>query len=371
LGLPPKAAVYVKNEEGSTRLEAILALPENHLAQQGIWIFVQGRHVVDRTIQQAIIDGYRNLLMHQQFPQAVISLHVDPQEVDVNVHPSKTQVKFIRPSQIFRFVSSSVSGALAKRLEGERMQSAQALFPAEAGSAFEMRPAQLIQEAVTLYNTRVLPPVEAAQAQVRPTLESEKGSWASLHLIGQFANTYVVTQSPNALVMVDQHAAHERVLFERLKRVYKEGGAERQMGLIEELIELDPEAVDALTEDRYLELFEKTGFTVSRRGPTTIGVSSRPSLLLDASLKPLFERIAEQISEMGPNGALEDVLGDLWASMACHGAIRAGRVLSADEMQALLQQMDEFAFSSFCPHGRPVSVKLALSELEKLFKRIV
>ena len=195
--------------------------------------------------------------------------------------------------------------------------------------------------------------------------------WTSIQVIGQYANTYIIGQSRNALVMVDQHAAHERVLFERLSRAWKENAVEKQQALFDDMIELPREGIEALLEPEMLKNFEKMGFELIDRGPTTLGVSMRPSFLVDVPLQPLFEKLAEQALEVSSSSNINDVLHEIWASMACHGAIRAGRVLSHQEMAALLSQMDEFSFSHFCPHGRPVSVNWNLYDLEKLFRRIV
>lgn len=355
-------------------LKAVVGLPEAHLATtQGIWIQVQGRPIMDRTLQAAIMEGYRNLIMHHQFPQIVLSLNTSASDVDVNVHPTKAQVRFANPSAVFRFVNHEIKKCLEESLfKGQREESQvyhsyQSSVHTSVQAPLEQ--VSLISESKAQYNVRSFSNPEVKKVESQP--EVAVGPWSSLQVIGQFANTYIVTQSHQGLILIDQHASHERVLFERLKRNHREKKTEKQMALLEEVIEMDSQAIEALASPIATSIFEAVGFEISQRGPNHINVHARPSFLLDIGLRTLFERLAEQIHSAGDSGVLEDVLTDIWASMSCHGAIRAGRVLSESEMQSLLKQMDEFTFSSFCPHGRPVSVKLTLSEIEKLFKRIV
>jgi DNA mismatch repair protein MutL len=401
LGLDQKEVVNVEAEDLNTgmKLQAVLAMPEASIAtQSNLWFFVQGRPVSDRTMQYALIESYRHLLMNHQFPQAALWLTVDPKSVDVNVHPTKAQVKFLDNSSIFKFISHSVRDALEKNMAPQYLLSAPRVNleltpePEYRAQTPEFQP-QLIHDHVVQYNQRVMNQVGIAtpagdSAEISSQIPHESyspqtqlnsnssakvgvGPWSGLQLIGQLANTYLVCQAGTGLVMVDQHASHERVLFERIKKQFSENNIEKQMSLLEELVELDPEAVETLILPKNNELFLNLGFEFFQRGPTTIAVAARPAFLTDVGLKPLFERLTEQVSEWGDTKALKDLLGEIWSSMACHGAIRAGRVLSHEEMKALLKQMDEFSFSSFCPHGRPVSVKMSLTEIEKLFKRIV
>jgi len=404
LELDAKQTVAVRAEAGGFDLQAVLGLPEATLpTQQGLWVFVQDRPVTDRTVQQAVFEGYRNLVMNHQYPRAVISLKVDPSIVDVNVHPAKAQVKFVNAGTVFHFVSSEIKKALARYYESR--SSVQEISLGLEGESVPMgsprEQENLIREAVTQFNQRSFQSPTSFQ---RPASQSGSGSaflsqdiatistgenpalpfeanlgvWSSLQVVGQFSNTYLVCQSPKALILIDQHAAHERVLFERLKKQWTgtapsgvAAAVEKQPALLEDIVTLPRENIEALTEGPMAEVFEKMGFELVDRGPESLAVVSRPAFLLDVSLKPLLERLSEQVLDMGSSGVLQDLLTDLWASMACHGAIRAGRVLATEEMVTLLSQMDEFAFSSFCPHGRPVSVQWTTYELEKLFKRIV
>lgn len=377
------SAKHLCDDKGAYKLEAFLGLPQlSQPTSQGIWLFVNGRFIQDRTIQQAIFEGYRNLLMDHQFPVCVLFLKLAGTEVDVNVHPAKAQVKFREASQIFKWVSYQIAECLKDQLPAAVLN-----FEAEAPQTQSYRPPEfqpeLIRDTVVQYNQKkwdetlplgVATPAasESQQTHELKPLPSQ-GHWSRLHVIGQLAHTYLVTQDEGRLVLIDQHAAHERVLFEGLREAVfeKKKGLERQQSLLEEVIELPEAVVDGLSEGAGRKTLEDLGFEVIRRGPTFLNVSTRPVFLADTPLKPLFERLGEQILDVGRDTAIKDYIGELLATMSCHGAIRAGKALSHPEMKALLEQMDLFPTSSFCPHGRPVSVVLSLDAIDRLFKRIV
>jgi len=398
-------SVYIKTQDGELSLEALIVLPQRSLAtQSGINLFVQNRPVNDKTVLQALMEGYRSLLMQHQYPQGVISILMDPSSVDINVHPAKAQVKFLSPGTIFRFISSEVKRALNEKMkiaenynETDFSQEVQASFIEDAVTQYNQRhlnPENLRTEQFRqgsfsesyspIYEYRPAPSSDAppltggglveqsltGEISTRSTIKSA-GVWSSVQVIGQYANTYIVGQSRNSLVLIDQHAAHERVLFERLKKSWTEGKIETQRALLDDVMTLPREAIEALTSKEVTEVLEKLGFEVADRGPNALSVSQRPTFLVDVGLQPLFEKLSEQVLEMSSVSNISDILDEIWSSMSCHGAVRAGRVLSSDEMKALLFQMDEFSFSHFCPHGRPVSVNWGLHDLEKLFRRIV
>lgn len=372
LNVTDEQSIYLKTKDGDLKLEGVIVLPQFSLnTQSGISLFVQGRPVADKTMQQAIMDGYRSLLMQHQYPQAVISVQVNPRSVDINVHPAKALVKFLSPGTIFRFISSEIKKALSEKMkpQGQSQVSDETVFLRDVQSSF-------IEDAVTQYNQKSFAENYKSEEpkidDLKPDqIKSDSGIWSSIQVIGQYANTYLIGQSRNSLVIIDQHAAHERVLFERLKKNWASGQIEKQASLFDETITLSREAIEALTAPEMISIFTKLGFELTDRGPTTLAVGTRPAFLVDIGLQPLFEKLSEQVLEVSSISNVDDVLNDLWASMSCHGAIRAGKVLSSDEMKSLLAQMDEFSFSHFCPHGRPVSVNWDLYDLEKLFRRII
>jgi DNA mismatch repair protein MutL len=195
------------------------------------------------------------------------------------------------------------------------------------------------------------------------------GPWSRLQVLGQARLTYILAQSAEALVLVDQHAAHERVAYERLMRGWQGGAVDRQQLLIPLSIALDAEGAEALASAR--DGLERLGVALDQTGPQSVAIRARPAAIADAALARALTRLAREIAEKGGGFALERRIGDLCASMACHSVVRAGQALSPLQMQSLLAQMDEFPLSSFCPHGRPVSVEYPFARLERDFGRIV
>jgi DNA mismatch repair protein MutL len=386
MGLLTDDVVFLETEDQNSamRLQIVLALPEKSLAtQQGIWLFVQKRPVVDKTLNYALIEGYRQLLMGHQYPQCVLNLSLDPGEVDINVHPAKSQVKFLDSSAVFRFVSHHVKNTLAKKYNVQTVEAPSATLDFQ--KPLENQPTflndQTIQYHVRQNENDLLPtnsppldlaPPHTSLPHLAPPLNAvHSNSWGGLHIIGQLANTYLVCQSGQGLIMIDQHASHERILFEKIKAQFLAASVEKQLSLLDEFVELEGDVLENIFKETNRKLLSQMGFEIHQRGPTTLAITARPAILNDTSLQLLFEKLGEEFEESRDISSLKDLTGEIFSLMACHGAIRAGRVLSLSEMKSLLIQMDLAPFSSFCPHGRPVSVKMSLHEIEKLFKIIV
>ena len=364
-------------DAGTVRARAIFASPHEVSGQsRSIWIFAQGRWVQDRGLQAAVLDAFRGLLMHGEYPIAVVDVRTDVGEIDVNIHPTKSQVKFRDAQSAFRAVHRAVRGGLEKApwLEtlgaGEAPRVASVAAAVEAYSARPPAPAPAPSLAfagpgfddVRFKHSSFVPepPPEAAPAA---------GAWSRLQLIGQLKLTYVVAQSDQAMVLVDQHAAHERVAFERLMRGWAGGRVDRQALLFPLSMALSSDGVEALNGAR--EDLERLGVTLEPSSPHSLAIRAKPAAISDAALLSALARLAQEITEKGGGFALERRIGDVCASLACHSVVRAGQALSREQMQSLLQQMDEFPLSSFCPHGRPVSVEVSFAKLDRDFGRIV
>ncbi len=199
--------------------------------------------------------------------------------------------------------------------------------------------------------------------------DGASGFWSSLQVLAQAHLTYIVTQNEKGMVFVDQHAAHERVMFEKLMSAWKGGKLEVQDFLFPLALDLSAEQVEALLV--YQADLNKLGIELETLGPETIGIKSSPVILKENALVTALRQLSQDIVEKGGSFVLERKIGDMFATMACHSAVRAGQALSVAEMNSLLQSMDEFPLSSFCPHGRPVSVDYNFYQLEKDFGRIV
>lgn len=388
---------------------------------RGIQIFVQGRWVQDKSLQAAVIDAYRGLLMHGEFPIAIVRLTVPPAEVDVNIHPTKSQVKFRDSQSAFRAINRSLRAALetapwlvrgtpagdaaldkvanrmasarsygstpaiAPETPSKKLSIAELTRPYQAGGEtaassalepslatsplsstgrFEAPEFQTVQFKQRADASAAFAPREST-AQESP---ATGGAWSRLQVLGQAHLTYILAQDEDRLVLVDQHAAHERVAYERLMKAWLGGQSEAQPLLIPLNIELEPDGAEALVS--IATELEKLGLQIDQSGPQSVALRSVPLSIEEKSLVKALQELASEMVEKGGGFALEKKISDLCATMACHSVVRAGQALSLDQMKSLLAQMDEFPLSSFCPHGRPVSVDYPFTKLERDFGRI-
>jgi DNA mismatch repair protein MutL len=357
-------------------------------------IFVNGRPIKDRTIQHALKEAYRGLMEHNRYPTAVLMLEMSPEGVDVNVHPAKAEVRF-RDSGL---VHSVVHRAVKEALQKADLTPTAAAFT-RPGSSFEPLPGSGRtgdvdpQQMVDFFRRDVpnavqgrlsyealraaMEPVKNLQAVEQtsetPPIQQEQAAASfieprpSSHL--QIHQSYVVTQDQDGVVIVDQHALHERVMFEYLIERLDRGNLESQQLLTPEVIEVSPAQLEAL--DSISELLGKIGIEAREMGPTAVGVSSFPSFLFDRNVEvqPFMNDLLELAvqSEVAPTS--EEAMRDVVDMMSCKAAIKAGDRLNPDELTRLMELRDEVERSSSCPHGRPTSVRLSLYDLEKLFHR--
>jgi DNA mismatch repair protein MutL len=362
-----------------------------------IWIFVRGRYVQDRGVQAAVTEAYRHLLMHGEYPIAVVHLDCDPEDLDVNVSPTKSQVKFREPGQAFRVVQRAVRGVLEKapwlesmlKVTSSPVSTYSQPEPSSSGSYrledFVRQPILSAKESTNLQSSPApeipesfrfsTPDLERTQFKAKVFESTSVAStasgarWSKLEVLGQAHLTYIVTQKEDAILFIDQHAAHERVMFERLQQSFQSGAGEVQSFLFPHVVKLSEEAVPEvmkISADLY-----KMGLSIDQLGPNEIAVQSAPAIVKPEALGPLFEKLGADLIDKSGSFAVEKKIGDWLSTMACHSAVRAGQALSLPEMKSLLEQMDEFPLSSFCPHGRPVFVEYPIRKLEKDFGRIV
>ena len=365
-------------------LEGFAGLPTlsraNSLAQ---YLFVNGRPVRDKVLIGAVRAAYADYLPRDRHPLLALFVTLDPREVDVNVHPAKTEVRFRDGALVRGLIVRALKEALER--EGQRSASTGggatiATFrPAMAPRApydWRRSPARPIgfpppraavgggfaEPAQAAFDTGA-PSVAFAEAAPRPDLLDHPlgAARAQLH------ENYIVSQTRDGLVIVDQHAAHERIVYERLKGALEQSGVARQVLLIPEIVDLD-EADAARLLTRACEL-EKLGLVIESFGPGAVAVRETPSLLGQVDLKGLVRDLAEHAAEWDDSLPLERRLMHVAATMACHGSVRAGRRLKPDEMNALLREMEATPNSGQCNHGRPTYVELKLADVERLFGR--
>ncbi len=380
--------VAIDLQRGEARLTGVAGLPTyNRGVADHQYLFVNGRPVKDRLLVGAVRGAYADMLARDRHAVLALFLDVPPQEVDVNVHPAKTEVRFRDPA----FVRGFIVSGLRHALEGAGQRSAQApAAPAMAswqaepiarqpeaapalGSLFarEYSPASAgVREAGQVwrgYEAAVMAPpaarAEPAEAAPAPSVEHPLGVAR-----GQVAGTYIVAEAEDGLVLVDQHAAHERLVLERLKAAGAQGTmASSQALLIPEVIELDEPDCDRL-EGAAAKLAD-FGLALERFGPNAMLVRAVPSVLGKGDVQALVRDVADDLAQNGDTLLLGERLDLVLATMACHGSVRAGRVLSVAEMNALLREMEVTPRSGQCNHGRPTWVKLAHGDIEKLFGR--
>lgn len=356
---------------------------------RNIWIFAQKRWIQDRGLQAAITEAYRSLLMHGEYPQVVIDLECAPDLVDVNIHPTKSQVKFQDASDAFRAVHGAVRQGLelapwVPKVAGATAPAAKATPEEKPSYNFvrEIAPRMEVQDQTrftdlgsslgnTQFKTKLNMLEQISQMKAEPVKETESASaggfWSSLQVLGQLNLTYLVCQKNDRMILVDQHAAHERVAFEKLMRKWKGGHIDQQDFLFPLAIDMSPEKAEAILSRS--EDIAKMGIEVESLGPNVIGVKSAPLFVKEAALPKIFDKMATDLVDYGGSYSLEKSISDLFATMACHSVVRAGQSLSHAEMVELLKSMDEFPLSSFCPHGRPVNVEFTFNDIEKQFGR--
>ncbi len=346
---------------------------------QNIWIFVQKRWVQDRTIQAAVMESYRNLLMHGEYPAVVVDLESPADEVDVNIHPTKSQVKFLDTNRVFKAIHSTLRIALEKSVPRREdvaaaRESNMQLIPETWGEVhFRQKLAPLSPpELVANANDTCGSLDQEAPLFQQPSADFQTpqlAQWSQLQVLGQSNLTYILAQSRKSLILVDQHASHERIVFERLMGGFKNKNIEVQSFLLPLVLNFEADMVEAIYSVK--DSLEGMGLYLDLMGPESIAIRSAPALLKEAAIEKALFQVGKERLETGESFAVEKILGDLFATMACHSVIRAGQSLSHEEMRSLLSQMDEFPFSAFCPHGRPVYIEYAFSEIEREFGRIL
>lgn len=375
--------VIVTLEREGVRLSGVASIPTYH---RGVgdhqFLFVNGRPVRDRLLVGAVRGAYADMLARDRHPVVALFLDVPPLEVDVNVHPAKTEVRFRDPALIRGMI---VSG-LRRALDAEGFRAVQHADPAalaawrsepvsptpigampifEAAAAAEM-PLSYRPSLADRRSSFLTPPPQArAEPAAAPAPEGQSFPLGVAR--GQVARTYIVAEAEDGLVIVDQHAAHERLTLERMRRAMEGQGVASQALLLPEVVELDEPACDRL-EARAEELRD-FGLELERFGPAAMLVRAVPAMLGQSDVQGLVTDLADDLAAYDSALSLKERLDLVAATMACHGSVRAGRVLSVAEMNALLREMEVTPRSGQCNHGRPTWVKLGHGDIEKLFGR--
>jgi len=369
-------AAVRQDDEGEIRLSGHAGLPTyNRATSMHQYLFVNGRPVRDKLLAGAVRGAYADFLARDRHPAVALFLDLPTQLVDANVHPAKTEVRFRDPARIRGLIVASLKEALDRAgFRASTHVAIEALDLVRAPSpqyAFAGGPpiSRGVAEASVAYHA---PPPQAAAAfgaSVPTTMQApiEPRDLPLGIARAQLHETYVIAQTADGIVIVDQHAAHERLVYERMKEALAAGSVARQTLLIPEVVELDDAAAARLIAkaDELGEL----GLGIEAFGPGAVMVRETPAMLGELDVKGLVRDLADEIAEHGAALSLKERLGEVCGTMACHGSVRAGRRLSGPEMDALLRQMEATPHSGQCNHGRPTYVELKLADIEKLFGR--
>lgn len=390
-------SLLINAERDHLRISGYVSLPTynkaNSLSQ---YLFVNNRPVRDKLLLGAVKGAYQGVLEIGRYPLCALFFDVDPDYVDVNVHPTKAEVRFFDGASVRGLLVSAIRNALTA---GSRQTAAPANLESFLQDSLENASltAPLLmsddkEEAAFLNDChqpapsafrRTLPPLPSRpRTAALPELErkfsvraeeDDNSRYADADGVlgqakAQFHNTYIISQTEDSIVLIDQHAAHERIVMEKMKKALNEGRKPAtQMLLIPEIVELD-----ACDKQRLLENaqnLDQLGLSVEEFGPSAVIVREIPALIKDCDTQKLVHDLAEQIAEWGSDFALTEKLNHIVATMACHGSVRAGRSLNLAEMNHLLREMEQTPNSGQCNHGRPTYIELKLKDIDKLFHR--
>lgn len=356
------------------------------------YMFVNGRPVQDKLLLSAIRGAYAETMPHGRYPVAVLSLQLDPALVDVNVHPAKSDVRFRDPGLIRGLIVGAIRQALTR--EGDRAsttgaaQMMNAFRPGYSPSTMRPHPSQawspanspsrplsvpgglVLREAAQSHFTDITMPTARADAAEQVN-SMDAGTEPTRFPLGaaraQVHANYIVAQTQDGLVIVDQHAAHERLVFEEIRQALHSKRPPSQVLLIPEIIDLPEEDCDRLMD--HASGFDSMGLALERFGPGAVAVRETPAMLGEVNVQGLIRQLADEIAEWHTATSLASKLEYVAATMACHGSVRSGRRMRPEEMNALLRQMENTPGSGQCNHGRPTYIELKLADIERLFGR--
>jgi DNA mismatch repair protein MutL len=393
----PNTELYeIKIEAEGVKVHGFMSSPEDErTTTQRLYTYVNGRTVRDRFITRMVIESYGRLIERGKFPQGVLLIEIPIEEVDVNVHPTKSEVKFKRTKLIEDLIKAGVSEMLrnAPWIQGyqpkienvaDRFFERRGIFEvpqeqhpracltqdfAEINTAIKTSYNQLSKKA----NEKLSSHEEILESQSSPEesnhqrLFTEKGFFSTLQVIGQLGELYIICGSARGMILIDQHAAHERINYEKLIDAYINREIQTQELLFPLLVELSPDEVELLAQHR--KEIESLGLKLDEFGNGSFLIRSIPAILKDVNIERLLKDIIGEISSLGKEKELSEQIEHVISTMACHASIRAGMELNTEKMKAILSELDRARFPHACPHGRPVAKELTFEELESMFKR--
>ncbi len=374
-------------DSGGFRLHGLVAQPAySRAARDAQYFFVNGRFVRDKMLSHAVREAYHDILHHDRHPAYVLFLDLDPALVDANVHPTKSEVRFRDSRGVHQFVFHALEKTLATTRAG-----AQSVGPSPAGTTRPFTPPSYFRQPAmdfggtarramdfgasastasepgafyaALFGTRD----ERSPAPQAPMPHADEEPHPLGFALAQLAGIYILAQNEKGLIVVDMHAAHERIVYEQLKTALEDNRIPTQKLLIPAT--MTASALEVATVEENGDTLAKLGFEIAALGPTAIAVRSVPMTLAQADAAQLARDVLAEITEFGGSRALAERQNEMLATMACHAAVRANRQLSVQEMNALLREMETTERSGQCNHGRPTWFQVTIGELDRMFMR--
>lgn len=396
LGQRGERLFLATHKQDGLSLDICLGPPEqNYRTAQSTIVLVNQRYVKDRALVHAMINGYGDLLENGRFPVGVLYIDIDTEALDVNVHPQKLEVRFTDPHQIYSAIRNCVHQSLARTPQLNVQPSARVYSLKSKPISADEKQLRGQTAALRFWPTKLrsqyMPHMHHVTSQVSETTPSypetaigHSGNrlppdlteasvanhpcfFSRLRVVGQALKTFLVCQGDDSLILIDQHAAHERVTFERLKHVAQDGRIPSQRLLIPVQIQLEP-SLDVVAREAN-DTLEKLGLELEHFGGNTWTLRAIPEVLKAANPEALVQDVLAEIAVQGQSDQVASAQDALLARLACHGSVRAGRIMEFQEIRALLTALDEVDFKAHCPHGRPVMIQWSRDELDKQFGR--
>ena len=362
-------SVLIEREVEDMALSGWVGLPTFNRSQPDLqYWFVNGRSVTDKTLAHAARHAYRDVLFHGRYPAYVLNLSINPATVDANAHPAKLEVRFRDSRRVHGFVSQSLETVLKDTRPGGHAQSPtlhSVSQPAGATSYLQSRLSLpsgsdrgAVKDTLALYQSAAAAAVpEANDADVPPMG----------YALAQLAGVYILAENSDGLIIVDMHAAHERIVYEKLKKNFDAGSVVRQPLLVPAQVSVSESEADLVEQMR--DTLHAIGLYVDRIGPSRLTLREVPALLKDSDAEKLLRDVLADLREAGQSSQVENAMHDYLATMACHTSVRANRSLTLAEMNALLREMEQTERADQCNHGRPTWTALSMPELDRLFLR--
>ena len=361
------SSVSVEMERDGLMLAGMVSMPTlNRNTGREQYLFVNNRPVKDRNLIGALRGAYKGLIENNRFPVAVLFLDIIPQDVDINVHPAKAEVRFKDSAKVRSIIVSGVRKSLESAGLNTAIEISNALIDKMSFSTKSINEISYDSNNLDLNNINISPSSRFTENFDSDSFEKKK-TYPLGSAIAQAHGTYIISENENGLILIDQHAAHERIVLEKIRAGFLNSNIQKQILLIPEVVELTEDHFDVIIKQK--DNLLKLGLAIEEFDTNTILIREHPAILDKVNFSTLIKDIADEIINFGSEFILSERLDNICGNMACHSSIRSGRLLLTSEMNALLREMEVTPNSSQCNHGRPTFIKLSVKDIEKLFGR--